>query len=77
MASFNNVYDGIEEFNETMKKIVDLVEEAKARLKNIPDVALSEASAKVKAIDEICSSAKKQLDEAADIAEDILKLLGG
>jgi len=42
----------------------------------IDDVGFGEASAKVKVIDEICGSAKKQLDEAADIADDVLKLLG-
>ena len=37
---------------------------------------LSEASAQVKSIDEICGSAKRQLDEATDIAEGVLSLLG-
>jgi len=76
MSSFSNAYDGVEEFNEIMKKVVDLVEEAKSRIQSIDDVGFGEASAKVKAIDEICASAKKQLDEAADTAEGILKLLG-
>jgi len=76
MATFNTVYDGVDEFNATMKKVVDLVEEAKARIQNIDDVGFGEASAKVKAIDEICDSARKELKEAADIAEGVLKLLG-
>ena len=76
MANFNNVYDGLEEFNETMKKVVNFVEEAKSRIQNIEDVNFGEASAKVKAIDEICGTAREELEEAADIAEGILKLLG-
>lgn len=76
MPGFNTVYDGIEEFNETLKKIVDLVEEAKSRIQTIDDAGLGEASVKVKAIEELCGSAKKQLDEATDIAEGVLKLLG-
>lgn len=77
MASFNNVSDGIEDFNKVMGKVVTLVEEAKSRIQVMNEVSLGEASARVKAIDEICGDAKKQLNEAADIAEDILKLLGG
>lgn len=76
MSDFNNVYDGIDEFNETMKKVVDLVEEAKTRIQSIDNVGFGEASAKVKGIEDICTSAKKQLDEATDIAEGVLKLLG-
>lgn len=76
MAGFNTVYDGIDEFNETMKKVVDLVEEAKSRIQRMDDVSLGEASAQVKSIDEICGSAKRQLDEATDIAEGVLSLLG-
>ncbi len=72
----NTVYDGIDEFNETMKKVVDLVEEAKSRIQSIDDVGFGEASAKVKAIDELCEAAKKQLDEAAAIAEEVLQKLG-
>ena len=52
MSGFSNAYDGVEEFNETMKKVVDLVEEAKSRIQSIDDVGFGEASAKVKAIDE-------------------------
>ena len=76
MPGFNNVYDGIDEFNETMKKVVDLVEEAKVKIQNIDSVSLGDASANVKAIEQICTSAKKQLDEATDIAEGVLRLLG-
>ncbi len=72
----NTVYDGIDEFNETMKKVVNLVEEAKSRIQSIDDVGFGEASSKVKAIDEICEAAKKQLDEAAAIAEEVLQKLG-
>jgi methyl-accepting chemotaxis protein len=72
----NTVYDGIDEFNETMKKVVDLVEEAKSRIQSIDDVGFGEASAKVKAIDELCEAAKKQLDESAAIAEEVLQKLG-
>ena len=77
MSGFNNVYDGVEEFNAIMKKTLDLVEEAKSKVQSIDEVSFGEAATRVKAIDEICASARKQLNEAADTAEGILKLLRG
>jgi methyl-accepting chemotaxis protein len=76
MSGFNTVYDGVEEFNEIMKKVVDLVEEAQSRIQTIDNVGFGEASAKVNSIKDLCESAKKKLDEATDTAEGVLKLLG-
>ena len=77
MASFSNVYDGIEEFNSIMKKTLDLVEDAKSKVQAIEEVSFGEAAARVKSIDETCALARKQLNEAADTADAILKLLRG
>jgi hypothetical protein len=69
------VNDLIEEFNDVMKKVVELTEEAKAQVQQMPGVSIGDGSAKVKTIEEICSNGKSELDKAMDIAEDILKLL--
>jgi len=72
-----NLYDLIEEFNEIMNKVVQITEEAKAQVKQIPDVSIADGASKVKTIEEICSSGKAELDKAMDIAEEILKMLRG
>jgi hypothetical protein len=69
------VNDLIEEFNDVMKKIVDLTEEAKAQVQQIPNVSIGDGAAKVKTIEEICGNGKAELDKAMDVAEEILKLL--
>jgi hypothetical protein len=69
--------DQIEEFNSTMDKIVELVEECKTLAKEIPDVSISEAPAKVKSIYDMCADSKSSLDTAIGQAEEIQKTLGG
>jgi hypothetical protein len=69
--------DQIEEFQGTMDKVVELVEETKALAGQVPDVSLSEAPVKIKAIFDLCADGVKNLQDAIGQAEEIQKLLGG
>jgi hypothetical protein len=67
----------IEEFQATMDKVVELVEETKALSGQIPDLSISESPAKIKVIFELCADGIKILNEAIAQAENIQKTLKG
>jgi hypothetical protein len=67
----------IEEFNTTMNKILELVDECKSLSQQIPDASIAEAPSKLKAIYDMCADGKSALDNAIGQAEDIQRTLGG
>jgi hypothetical protein len=69
--------DQIEEFNATMNKVLEIVDECKSLSQQILDASISEAPSKLKAIYDMCADGKNVLDNAIGQAEDIQKTLGG
>ncbi len=68
--------DQIEEFQSTMNKVVELVEETKILAGQLPDTPPVDTPAKMKAIFELCSESIKKLNNAIGQAEDIDQLVG-
>ncbi len=68
--------DQIEDFQATMNKVVELVEDTKGLAGQIPDTSIAEASAKMKVIFELCEAGIQTLKNAIDQAEDIQQTLG-
>ncbi|MFB2936784.1 hypothetical protein ACE1B6_16150 [Aerosakkonemataceae cyanobacterium BLCC-F154] len=68
--------DQIEEFQATMDKVMELVEETKASAGKIPDTSISESPALMKAIFDMCADGIKALNDAIGQAEDIQQTLG-
>lgn len=70
--------DQIEDFQATMDKVLELVEETKVLAGQIiEDTPPRELPAKMKIIFEFCSDGIKKLNEAIGQAEDIQKTVGG
>jgi hypothetical protein len=67
--------DQIEEFQATMNKVMELVEETKALAGKIPDTSISESPALMRTIFDMCADGIKNLDDAIGQAEDIQKTL--
>lgn len=68
--------DQIEDFQATMNKVVQLVEETKGLAGQIPDTSIGEAPAKMKVIFELCEEGIKMLNNGIAQAEDIQQSLG-
>jgi hypothetical protein len=66
----------IEEFQATMDKVMELVEDTKALAGKIPDTSISESPALMKTIFDMCAEGIKTLNDAIGEAEDIQKTLG-
>lgn len=69
--------DQIEEFQATMDKVLELIEETKALAGQIPDMSIGEAPAKMQVIFDLCADGVKSLQDAIAEAEDIQRTLGG
>lgn len=69
--------DEIDDFQATMNKVLELVEETKALAGQIEDTPPRELPAKMKIIYEYCSEGIKILNNAIGQAEDIQKTVGG
>jgi hypothetical protein len=69
--------DQIDEFQATMVKVMELVEEGKALAAQLPDVSASELPAKVKTVYDVCSDGISLLRNALEQTEDIQRSLGG
>lgn len=69
--------DQVEEFQVTMNKVLELVEETKGLAAQIPNMSISEAPAKMRTIFDLCADAVTGLQNAASQAEDIQRMLGG
>jgi hypothetical protein len=67
----------IEDFQATMDKVLELVEETKALAGQIEDTPPRDLPAKMKIIFEFCSDGINKLNEAVGQAEDIHKTVGG
>ncbi|CAD0232195.1 hypothetical protein [Planktothrix agardhii] len=69
--------DQIEDFQATMDKVLELVEETKVLAGQIEDTPPRELPAKMKIIFEFCSDGINKLNQAIGEAEDIQKTVGG
>jgi len=69
--------DQVEEFQASMNKVLELVEETKGLAGQISDVSLAEAPGKMRAIFDLCAEAITGLQNATSQAEDIQRTLGG
>jgi hypothetical protein len=71
-----SLFAQIEEFQATMDKVVELVDETKALAGQLENVSVGEAPAKMKVIFDLCADGIKSLNNAIGQAEDIQKTLG-
>ncbi|MFB2918556.1 MULTISPECIES: hypothetical protein [Aerosakkonema] len=65
----------IEEFQTTMNKVMELVEETKDLAAQIENFSIGEAREKMKVILDLCADGIKNLQDATSQAEDIQKIL--
>lgn len=68
--------DQVAEFQATMDRVMEMVEEARALAGQIPELSISESPGKVKIIFETCEDSVSELKKAIDQAEDIQQTLG-
>ncbi len=74
----NDLLGQIDDFQKTMDRIVQLVEEAKTKAGVLQDASIAEGPGKVKQIFEICDAAINELkSKAIPQAEDMENTLGG
>ena len=71
-----NLLELIEEFQKIMANIANVTEETNTQVKQIPDVSIAEAPAKINAIFDLCAEGIKGFQEASAKAEEIQKVLG-
>ena len=69
--------DQIEDFQTTMDKVMELVEETKTLAGQIGSMSIDEAPAKMSVILDLCADGIKTLQDATSQAEDIQKTVGG
>ncbi|MDB9494915.1 hypothetical protein PN441_13780 [Spirulina major CS-329] len=68
--------DQVAEFQATMDRITDMVEESRALAGQIPELSISESPAKVRIIFEMCEDSVSELKKAINQAEGIQQTLG-
>lgn len=66
----------IEQFQSTMNKVTELIEEATALAGQIPSASIEEAPAKMQEIFELCSDGMNSLNQGIGEAEEIQATIG-
>ena len=66
----------IEQFNQIMDRVVELVEETKAEVKQLPSVSLEESPRKMQEIFDLCHTSVDTLKKAIATAEEIDDTIG-
>lgn len=68
--------DLVEQFQQLMNQVVDLAEETKAEVQQLPEVGMREASAKINTIFDLCDHGSTNFKKASELAEEIKRTLG-